>query len=130
MHYLFIQELYVTRHCTKHHEGIKRQIRPTLRTDLSKTYALHASFPKKDLPPAKHVEISYHKLLQQSILDKCQGSRFGHGQICQRAGTLRPTYQHTDPVREEAYVVTTMAVQFGSTGLGAKKLTQLMDSSS
>ena len=44
---------------------------------------------------------------------------------------FRLSGQHTDPVREEAYVLTTMAVQLGRTGLGARTmLTPLMDSSS
>lgn len=48
MHYLLIQWLYITIHCTMHHSEIRGQIRQTLRRiSLSKTYALHASLPKE-----------------------------------------------------------------------------------
>lgn len=36
--------------------------------------------------------------------------------------TQRLTHQHTGPVREGAYVLTTMAVQSGRTGRGAKTM--------
>ena len=66
-------------------------------------------------------------MLKQSILVRCQGSRFSNGQMGQRAGTLSLTRQHTDPVGEEAYVLTTMAVQLAARDL---ELRQLMDTSS